>query len=197
MSATGRGTTRDPRDNYATPRPAFAPLLGILPRDKALQFWEPACGDRRLITMLYESGRVAGGTDLEADGVDFLTDETQREFIITNPPFTLAFEFCKHGVKVAPEVLFLLRLNFLASRTRAAWFKENEPGALFVLSDRPGFVMSCTCKVCRHNWILPIESVRPLTCEACGSKALSISTTDSCDYAWFYWGWRYHGIRHL
>ncbi|MDZ4346315.1 MAG: hypothetical protein U1E51_28205 [Candidatus Binatia bacterium] len=139
MSSTNRGSVRSPSDFYATPEEAFAPLLTILPMDKALLYWEPACGDRRLIEWIYAAGGLADGRDLRTDGIDFLKDETPRSFIITNPPFSLAFEFCQHAVAHAPEVMLLLRLNFLASKKRAAWFKANEPSALFVLSKRPDF----------------------------------------------------------
>ncbi len=137
MSSTNRGAVRNAHDFYATPEEAFKPLLRILPSGM-VQFWEPACGDGRLIRWLTESGRLAGGSDLNT-GVDFLKDETRRAFIITNPPFSLAFEFAQHAVAHAPEVMLLLRLNFLASMKRRAWFLANEPSALFVLSKRPDF----------------------------------------------------------
>jgi len=126
-------------------------------------YWEPACGDRRLIDALRLRGLEADGSDL-ALGCDFLTDTTIREFIVTNPPFSLAFEFCQHARNHADEVLFLLRLNFLGSQKRAEWFNLNEPSALFILSKRPDFT---------------------------GGGG------DSCEYAWFYWGYRFRGLHHL
>lgn len=206
--------SRDSRDYYPTPRAAFAPLLSILPPSPWAgkwegEYWDPCCGDGRLVTWLRESGRQAGGadihpSDLELNMQDFLTDATERDFIITNPPFSLAFEFCQHALDVAPEAMLLLRLNFLASDTRAAWFKDNEPNALFVLQRRPSFVMSCTCKTtpvggtkCGHKWALPIESARPKLCRSCLGSDISISTSDNSDYAWFYWGRRYQGIKHI
>lgn len=188
--------TREPRDFYATPAAAFLPLLELLPKGPI--FWDPACGDRRLIEWLRESGREAFGNDL-TQGVDFLQDRSRREFLITNPPFSLAFEFCLQALTVAPEVCLLLRLNFLASQGRSAWWRVNEPNALFVLSNRPNFVMSCSCKApgCGHKWTLPINSDRPRACPQCAAAKPAVSTSDNCDYAWFYWGWRFKGIRHL
>ncbi len=172
MSATGRGAVRNAQDFYATPEVAFRPLLSILPTDVA--YWEPAQGDGRLVRLLTESGRRAAGADLTT-GTDFLKDETRREFIITNPPFsivclrasktTISGGFLPHALAHAPEVMFLLRLNYLGAVFRRDFFKANEPAALFVLSDRPKF----------HG----------------------ASGTDACEYAWFYWGQRFNGIHHL
>ena len=161
MSSTNRGTKRNAADFYPTPAGAFAPLMPILPR--FAEYWEPACGDGRLIKWLQAEGFPAGGTDLSL-GRDFFADETTREFIITNPPFTLAQEFVAHALLHSRETMMLLRLNFLGSQKRCEWWRNNEPSALFVLSSRPDFT---------------------------GGGG------DSCEYAWFYWGRRWQGVRHL
>ena len=175
MSATNRGAERNPQDFYSTPEKAFRPLLDLLPRD--VSFWEPAQGDGRLVRWLAESGRQAGGGDLST-GTDFLADESQREFIITNPPFSIVCigdrparstkvvgGFLPHALAHAPEVMFLLRLNYLGASYRRDFFKAHEPAALFVITPRPAF----------HG----------------------ATSTDSCEYAWFYWGNRFSGINHL
>lgn len=163
MSSTNRGAVRKPADFYATPKEAFMPLLAYLPPPCAVDYWEPACGDNRLITWLRESGRHADGSDLSL-GTNFLKDFTRRQFIITNPPFSLAQEFCQHALVYSEEVCMLLRLNFLGAQKRRDWWMAHEPNALFVLSKRPDFT---------------------------GDGG------DSCEYAWFYWGNRFRGIRHL
>lgn len=162
MSATNRGAKRAERDLYPTPRDAFLPLIPYI-KELDCSVWEPACGDGRLIEMMQAAGIRADGTDI-AKGDDFLKDDSRENCIVTNPPFSLAFEFCKHAVKKSNRVFLLLRLNFLGSGKRAAWFKEHEPAALFVLSKRPSFT---------------------------GGR------TDSCEYAWFYWGPTFKGIHHL
>lgn len=166
MSATNRGSERNPRDFYATPESAFAPILPLLPTD--VDFWESAQGDGRLVRWLTSSGRRAAGADL-VTGTDFLADETRRDFIITNPPFSIVLRrdgtgFLPHALAHAPEVMFLLRLNYLGGQYRKAFFRQHEPAAIFVLSERPRF----------H----------------------SASGTDACEYGWFYWGPRWSGIRH-
>lgn len=171
MSATNRGAIRNAQDFYSTPEGAFKPLLSVLPKD--VSYWEPAQGDGRLVRWLTESGRRAAGADL-ATGTDFLTDTTRREFVITNPPFsmvclkaskeTVSGGFLPHALTHSKEVMLLLRLNYLGATYRRDFFREHEPAALFVITPRPMF----------HG--------------ATGS--------DACEYAWFYWGHRFTGIHH-
>jgi hypothetical protein len=216
VSATGRGATRDPKDFYPTPYPSFAPLLAFLPRD--VVYHDPCAGDGRLVRYLRESGREATGADLypiadsgyDPTPRDYLHDDTIRDFVLTNPPFSVAFEMCQHAERRSVEFMFLLRLAFLESKERAAWLSKHEPDALFVLAERPSFVMSVTCKseillseaqnirhVCKHNWLLPVESERPKVCLVCGGTKLAISTSDNAGVGWFYWGPRFTGIHHL
>lgn len=136
MSSTNRGATRKAADAYFTPESAFRPLLPHLYRDA--EYWEPACGDGRLIRWMRDGGLRADGRDLLV-GYDFLKDTTRRQTIITNPPFSLAQEFCDHAIRHAPDVIMLLRLNFLGSQKRAKWWTKHEPTALFVLAERPDF----------------------------------------------------------
>ncbi len=228
-SATGRGTTRDPKDFYATPWASFKPLLDILPNDPDVYFREPCAGDGRLIKWLRESGRYCDGADLfpqkeaVAEGLynstpeDYLSNETHHRFVVTNPPFGVAFEMAQHAKRHADEFIFLLRLSFLESDERGDWLSANEPSALFVLRKRPSFVMACRCNrvlktstvqdpaydgtnaICKHSWLLPIEADRPKECPKCkgGPKTISISTSDNSGYAWFYWGARFKGIHHI
>jgi hypothetical protein len=172
MSATNRGTERNAQDFYSTPESAFKPLLEFLPYD--VDYWEPAQGDGRLVQWLTSAGRRAAGADL-SQGTDFLKDTRRRQFIITNPPFSIVClrgefagvegGFLPHALSLAPEVMFLLRLNYLGARYRRDFFRAHEPSAIFVLSERPRF----------HG----------------------ASGTDACEYGWFYWGKRWRGIKHL
>lgn len=152
-------------DFYATPKDAFDPLLEILPRE--CDYWEPACGDGRLVTWMRQGGLVAHGADLLPNPwkqADFLKDKTQRDVIITNPAYSLAQDFVDHALKHSRETYMLLRLNFLGSKKRKKWWATHKPSALFILSTRPDFT---------------------------GGGG------DACDYAWFVWSWRWHGLYHL
>lgn len=198
MSAAGRGTERQERDLYKTPKKAFDPLV---PYIKALgcKVWEPACGDRRLINWMKEAGIDAAGVDI-ADNpeFDYLIDPYRRDCTVTNPPFMFAFEFCKKAVAQSDHVFFLLRLNFLSSMERRDWYRVNEPGALFVLPFRPSFVIGVACrdKECGEKWTVSVEDAKPKLCRKCGG-GVKITSTDCCEYSWFYFGKAYKGIIHL
>jgi len=124
-------------DFYPTPHWVTESILPYLTR--GIVWHEPACGDGAIVSVLRASNIETTASDIRFGDADFLRDTAKREAIITNPPFSLAFEFCQRAVKLAPEVMLLLRLNFLSSQYRAAWFKQHEPDALFVLSRRPSF----------------------------------------------------------
>ena len=170
MSATNRGAVRIEADFYPTPLTAFMPLIPYLPKVKT---WEPAQGDGRLVRAMVASGIDAKGSDLyPQDGtvpVDFLSTDGHYPCIVTNPPFSLAFEFCQHALELSDHVFLLLRLNFLASKKRKSWWISHEPSAIFVLSSRPKF-----CKNKHGKW-----------------------ATDACDYMWASWGTLHTGIFHL
>jgi hypothetical protein len=152
MSATCRGAKRHGADFYATPESAFKPLLPFI-NAIGEEVWEPACGDGRLIKWIRETGAWAEGDDPSRGfKYNFLGDESRRGCIITNPPFSLALEFCDHAIEHAPNVFMLLRLNFLASRKRRDWWNSHNPSALFVLSERPSFTDNGKTDATDYAW---------------------------------------------
>lgn len=201
MSATNRGTKRIESDFYPTPLKSFTPLIQCLALLQPIKIWEPACGDRRLIEAMRNSSLEADGDDLN-NGYDFLKDETFRQCIVTNPPYSIAAEFVEHAVNLSPHVFLLLRLGFLGAQKRRGWFQLHEP-ALFVLSERPSFAKSVSCKDdshgpdrCRWKALIPAEAETPKACPTCGGK-VKVTNSDSSEYAWFYWGNRFSGVFHL
>lgn len=207
MSSTSRGAVRSESDCYPTPKAAFQPLLPFLRATNAEWFWEPACGDGRLVRWMNEYGLQARGNDLQ-QGYNFLTDvlavDNKYPCIVTNPPFSLALEFCKRALMNSPQVFMLLRLGFLASEERRKFWQQHPASALFILCKRPNFVMSVKCDgfprtladtiaPCGYKAMLPVDSVRQKNCPKCGG-AVKISTSDSADYAWVYWGLAHKGI---
>lgn len=151
MSATFRGAKRHEADFYKTPASAFKPLLPYL-RKLPGPFWEPACGDNRLVKWMREFGLTAGGDDLK-NGYDFLQDDSIRITTLTNPPFSLAQEFCDHAIRHSKHTLMLLRLNFLASVKRRDWWIQHTPSALFVLSKRPSFTEDGKTDATDYCWV--------------------------------------------
>jgi hypothetical protein len=61
--------------------------------------------------------------------------------VITNPPYTLAAEFILRCRRLAPqaEIAMLLRLGFLESKSREAFWDFMGAADLYVLPDRPSF----------------------------------------------------------
>lgn len=77
---------------------------------------------------------------------DFLSDTcearrngTEYDLAIGNPPYRLAEEFVRACLPIARQTVFLLRLGFLASAKRKAFFAEHPPSSVHILSKRPSF----------------------------------------------------------
>lgn len=150
MSATNRGAKRIASDFYPTPIESFIPVMPFVQLMPG-PFWEPACGDRRLVRHLLGEGLTAYGTDLSV-GHDFLDPGFQAEVmigtkevprfrsIVTNPPFSKAEEFLTTALSMTDHVMFLLRVGFLGSIRRHKLLNDHPPRAMFVLSKRPRFV---------------------------------------------------------
>jgi hypothetical protein len=89
--------------------------------------------------------------DADADykGVDFLgfsndLDVLNQKYglIISNPPFQTAQEFIERSYDMlvpGGNVIFLLRLGFLGSAKRFAFFQKYKPDIIFVHHKRPSF----------------------------------------------------------
>lgn len=76
---------------------------------------------------------------LSIESTDTVYRDPQVDLIITNPPFSLALQFLEKSLSEAPTVVYLLRLRFLASVKRGAWWHMHPPTHQFVLSKRPSF----------------------------------------------------------
>ncbi len=178
MSATGRnlpGRERRPDDYYATPEwltRALCDALLVHHFPFTSKILEPAIGDGAIARVLreYHSRAHIHGVDIRdvprdprCDVLtigDFLALEPRPEFdlIVTNPPYSLAFEYVYHALqwRRAPTslVCMLLRLNFLGGQRRATWLRSNTP-SVYVTPRRPSFTGD---------------------------------GTDATEYAWFVWG---------
>lgn len=75
------------------------------------------------------------------DGRDYLKYHPRRrfDFIITNPPFSLALDFLKKSLNEANTVCYLLRLNYLGSEKRQPFWMNHPPTDIIILSRRPSF----------------------------------------------------------
>jgi hypothetical protein len=84
------------------------------------------------------------GPSGEVSIADFLQVEPQgseQEYnvIITNPPYSVAMPMIEHSLEFGARfVVMLLRLNFLASESRAPFMRQYSPD-VYVLPNRPSF----------------------------------------------------------
>lgn len=184
MSATRRLSKRKSYDNYPTPswvtkailnrlKPTgyiLDPCIGegaiVSAGQHELRAWcgveirEEAYG---LLDLMYREGKLAGFVIR-----DFFDDKTLFpvpfpdvfDWVITNPPYSLAEKMIKRSLQFSPLAVHLLRLNFLEGQKRSEWMSRHVPD-VFVLPRRPNFLKG---------------QVDPVTGKPYGG--------DSCGYAW-------------
>jgi hypothetical protein len=140
-------------DFYETPAEVTNELLKREKFDKDGLIWEPACGNGAIVKVLEEYGfdniDAFDIAEREFDCIetDFLKinmafgggiDWHIPDYIITNPPFTLALPFVKQSLKFAKKkVAMLLRMQFYETSGRYEFLKENPPVRIYSISDRP------------------------------------------------------------
>jgi hypothetical protein len=176
MSATNRGLTRRAADdNYPTPAWCVHRLLEAahLPAGRWL---EPTAGSGAIVRAVRErlpgiewtavelrpecrdSLEVGAGPEGRVVVHDLLTLTAGDlappfDVAITNPPYALAQQVIERCLPLAGVVAMLLRLNFLASRTRAP-FMRSQPPDVYVLPDRPSFTGGGRTDSIEYAWFV-------------------------------------------
>lgn len=137
MSSTNRGADRNENDRYITPYYTVRSLLNNFDQQIAgSSFCEPCRGDGAIFNQIFAETKVFAEIE---EGIDFLTTPLPADYAITNPPFSLAMEFLEKSLRECRSVYYLLRLNFLGSVKRKAFWNANPPSHVLVLSKRPSF----------------------------------------------------------
>lgn len=215
------GYEREPDDYYRTPAWCTRAILRELRRDLVdphalhpdLRLLDPCCGTGaileaarthdhypRPIGIETHPGRAdeARRQGFKVKTCDALkVDWPDADVIVQNPPFSFALHFIQAGLAWLHEdreMAVLLRLCFMASAKRSAFWKAN-PADLFVLSSRPSFCLSVKCvselppytKGCGWHVTLDADAERPVACPECGGK-VRVTASDAADYGWFVWG---------
>lgn len=166
MSAKGRGKESTPFDYYPTPAWCVDRLLDDCGADlfaQAFEVLEPTVGDGAIVRACQawherhryprrwewsgvelRRGAVAEGTDLArlVEGVDFRSWDPAGctfDLAIGNPPFALAESIVRRALSLSSRVAMLLRVGFLGSEERIAFWREHGEVALRVLPNRPSF----------------------------------------------------------
>ena len=132
----GDNGNREKNDFYPTPKNATLELLKRI--DLSGKIWECACGDGA-ISKLLPNDTIS--TDLidrgyGVAGIDFLKTNKKVDWIITNPPYSLATKFVIHALECSSNVAMLLKIQFLEGVARYEFFKNNPPKQIYVFSKR-------------------------------------------------------------
>ena len=111
FSANNVGGKRKKSDFYETP---YSMTLQLLEREKLVgTILEPACGDGAILKLLPEH---AIGKDIQHN---FLNETDKYDNIITNPPFSIAYEFIKKAKEITnKKIIMLLPLSYLHGKKR-------------------------------------------------------------------------------
>jgi hypothetical protein len=104
---------------------------------------DPACGFGTIVYEAAKSGLTATGSDIvdrgKFEGVerlqDFLTTDTRRTNIVTNPPFNIADKFALKALEYAKSKVAMI---FPTARLNAAhWIKGTPLRRVWLMSPRP------------------------------------------------------------
>ena len=132
-------------DLYPTPPEVTVALMRFLKLPRSTLIWEPACGQGDMVEVLRDCGMLAYGTDIRS-GQDFLETyaphymDKSIDWIITNPPFSLADEFIRHAAEIGKPFAMLLKAQYWHAAKRAQLFREIPPSYVLPLTWRPDFL---------------------------------------------------------
>lgn len=131
---------RTKADFYPTPADATLALIKALDLPVGTRVWEPACGEGHMVDTLEKCGYFVIGADIKS-GVDFLTAEFRPcDWIITNPPFSIADKFIERCLYFNRPFALLLKSQYWHARKRLALFQKHPPTTIFPLTWRPDFL---------------------------------------------------------
>jgi len=169
--------TRSTLDQYFTPSAVIRPVVEqVMPYLQAGPVVEPSfgggdvlrelaphCDTSRLVGIeldrfCVDAARAAGvpGRLVHADYLQFDAARVRPALIVGNPPYLHAEAFVRRALQhVAPNgaVAFLLRLGFLASRTRYDLMAEQTPDVT-VLAERPSFTADGKTDNSEYAWFV-------------------------------------------
>ena len=126
-------------DFYPTPPEVTLALLKFLNLPQKTIVWECACGNGAMVDVMEHCGYSVIATDI-AFGSDFLTAVPQdADWIITNPPFSLAENFILRAAQHKKPFALLLESQFWNAKKRYVLFQKHPPTFILPLTWRPDF----------------------------------------------------------
>lgn len=127
-------------DFYPTPADATKALLNFLNLPKGTIVWEPACGEGHMADEMEKCGLGVKRTDIQT-GYDFLQMPfLECDWIITNPPFSIADKFIERCIEHNRPFALLLKSQYWHAKKRLALFYKSRPTHILPLTWRPDFL---------------------------------------------------------
>ena len=158
LGGANHDTVREDNDFYATPTAAVNKLIdkfGFM-LDEA-KIYDPCVGRGHILKPFRDRGIEVEGTDLvERTDLwnpditypgdhDFLSriEPVHHANIVTNPPYKLCLEFAQKSLELIDEGMYLcmlLKIQFLETKARYAFFRNYPPKYVYVFVNRIGCI---------------------------------------------------------
>ena len=179
LTRTAAGGRRDPKDRYETPDEVVEAVVGPDgPLRNDFSGWrvvDPCCGTGRVVRCLRRLSFRSAGTDIDEDGLDFLSSAYAKSrgreaACLTNPPFRHAREFVERALGVFDgPVAMLLPADFVASQGRRDWLSgPGRPHRQIIIPWRIRFLKRngepISGQAYSHQWLLWGEGRRRAQC---------------------------------
>jgi len=132
FSCNNTSGKRKESDYYPTPFELTRRFLKVWNIHQNKKILEPACGEALAIVKVLQEQGFSNITfhDLHVDNVNFLNEQEQYDYVITNPPFSLAYEFIQKCKEIVTnEFALLLPLSYLHGKKRYddIWMDKSFP----------------------------------------------------------------------
>ena len=128
-------------DECQTPPYALEPLIPYIPLNWAI--WECAAGGMVLSKALIEHGYQVVSTDIAYDdGVNFLDAYKIADIIVTNPPYSIKYDWLEHCYEMKNPFALLMPIEMLGSaKGRRLFGKPGHGIEMIFMTPRVDFYM--------------------------------------------------------
>jgi hypothetical protein len=135
------------------------PAVGI---GRIVDAFDSVIPGRDWVTCDIQPSQVVSMSHVEGDFLKLGHTPGRVASVITNPPYSLAEEFVRHSRELYPhaDLVFLLRLAFLASDGRQALWLDLGTPDVYVLPNRPSFTGKGTDSADYAWFVWPMDAVR-------------------------------------
>lgn len=107
-------------DVCQTPPEAIDPLLPYIPERAVI--WEPACGECSLVDAFYDAGHDVIASDIHQGQNFFNFDPDGWDYLITNPPYSIKYQWLERCYKLGRPFALLLPVETLGAKAAQTLF---------------------------------------------------------------------------